>query len=444
MASDWFPHQVRFSTATLELPALRRHAPSQCASLATLVFTSSLSLGHVREAFEIISKLDAHAATERADHRFDAASTFVERKKACLRSLVSTLHSRGALHLLASLIPAAAAAAAPNADEMADVPAAPTPTPTTAPLAEELHAALLEHARGAAVLPDVLAGRPTVFAVAYALRVRSGQYVAAGRAQFELATRLEAEWRSRVLEARPCAEVLPLLEALVDAYGASIASLELTEVPTQRWVLERVPNRAARLRAALDAYQHQLEHRLDDRPGSAMRPSGTHPDPKMRSGRKWAPSKTVAYDAGFDEHSATGFAADADTIFMQLPAGGEEESVESVRARLEHEYAELRKAETLEPDRYSKWRPRQLYTLRQRRLLASGRACLLRKLAQAAPSSQAAARRWEASASFSLPEPLSNAGMTIEEQTRGSTVDEAAAVLRELLTSAHFEQASTL
>ena len=91
--------------------------------------------------------------------------------------------------------------------------------------------------------------------MAYALRVRSKEYRQAAACQFELATRLDREWQLRTPGS--CAEVLPILTAQAGALGATIAALELVNVPAQRFVLERVPNRAARLAAALQSY-HQV------------------------------------------------------------------------------------------------------------------------------------------------------------------------------------------
>jgi lactate dehydrogenase-like 2-hydroxyacid dehydrogenase len=89
-----------------------------------------------------------------------------------------------------------------------------------------VHELLLEHARGTAVLPTTLpleaactaAAKaaealitgtpaapgtttmvpPSAYEVAYALRIRGKQYQRAAGCQFELAVRLEAEWRERI------------------------------------------------------------------------------------------------------------------------------------------------------------------------------------------------------------------------------------------------------
>jgi hypothetical protein len=140
---------VRFSQATLvELverkATVRWHAPAQCASLATLVFSSHLALGQIKRAFEIIETLER---LERLEEREGPRGAFRERKQACLRSLISTLHSppslgahkpRGALHLLASLTSHRAASL--DADPMLD---GNTAHGTALSLEEEVHELLI-------------------------------------------------------------------------------------------------------------------------------------------------------------------------------------------------------------------------------------------------------------------------------------------------------------
>ena len=140
---------VRFSQATLvELverkATVRWHAPAQCASLATLVFSSHLALGQIKRAFEIIETLER---LEKLEEREGPRGAFRERKQACLRSLISTLHSppslgahkpRGALHLLASLTSHRAASL--DADPMLD---GNTAHGTALSLEEEVHELLI-------------------------------------------------------------------------------------------------------------------------------------------------------------------------------------------------------------------------------------------------------------------------------------------------------------
>ncbi|KOO21688.1 hypothetical protein Ctob_001286 [Chrysochromulina tobinii] len=433
---------VRFSQATLvELverkATVRWHAPAQCASLATLVFTSHLALGQIKRAFEIIETLER---LEKLEEREGPRGAFRERKQACLRSLISTLHSppslgahkpRGALHLLASLTSHRAASL--DADPMLD---GNTAHGTALSLEEEVHELLLEHARGTAVLPTTLpleaactaAAKaaealitgtpaapgtttmvpPSAYEVAYALRIRGKQYQRAAGCQFELAGRLEAEWRERIEggiqpagesevdgRRRVHAETLLVLEALVDALGAAIGALELVESPTRRFVCERIPNRAARLDAALKLVAALNEHRqgepvdLDER-GELVRQDERG---AATASRGVPPCSEVLYDAGMGATSSDIWSA--------------QESVHDMCKRLEREVSS--------PETCGEWAPRQLHTLRQRRALARGRACLL---AATSPEMHDAALE-------ALPHPLNARGDT--------TTAEAAAVLERLL-----------
>ena len=292
-----------------------------------------------------------------------------------------------------------------------------------------MHELLLEHARGTAVLPTTLpleaactaAAKaaealvtgtpaapgtttmvpPSAYEVAYALRIRGKQYQRAAGCQFELAERLEAEWRGRIEgRIRPAgeseadgrrrvhAETLLVLEALVDALGAAIGALELVESPTGRFVCERIPNRAARLLFALDEHRQGEPVRLDER-GAATASRGV------------PPCSEVLYDAGID-HKTSFWSVDDRQRRVQ-------ESVHDICERLALEATGSR------PETCSERAPRQLHTLRQRRALARGRACLL-----------AASPEMAALEALPIPCPL-------PLNARGDTTAEAAAVLDRLL-----------
>ena len=292
-----------------------------------------------------------------------------------------------------------------------------------------MHELLLEHARGTAVLPTTLpleaactaAAKaaealvtgtpaapgtttmvpPSAYEVAYALRIRGKQYQRAAGCQFELAERLEAEWRGRIEgRIRPAgeseadgrrrvpAETLLVLEALVDALGAAIGALELVESPTGRFVCERIPNRAARLLFALDEHRQGEPVRLDER-GAATASRGV------------PPCSEVLYDAGID-HETSFWSVDDRQRRVQ-------ESVHDICERLALEATGSR------PETCSERAPRQLHTLRQRRALARGRACLL-----------AASPEMAALEALPIPCPL-------PLNARGDTTAEAAAVLDRLL-----------
>lgn len=291
-----------------------------------------------------------------------------------------------------------------------------------------MHELLLEHARGTAVLPTTLpleaactaAAKaaealitgmpaapgtttmvpPSAYEVAYALRIRGKQYQRAAGCQFELAARLETEWRERIeggiqpageSEAdgrrRVRAETLLVLEALVDALGAAIGALELVESPTRRFVCERIPNRAARLDAALNEHRQGEPVHLDER-GEPVRQDERG---AVTTSRGVPPCSEVLYDAGMGATSSEIWSA--------------QESVHDMCKRLEREVSR--------PETCGEWAPRQLHTLRQRRALARGRACLL------------AATSPEMAALEALPHPLNARGDT--------TTAEAAAVLERLL-----------
>ena len=140
---------LELTSSSVDMPALRACAPSQCASLIALVFSTCVGLGRIQQAYDAVVKLEAHAAAER-----EAASNmpsavvdrFAERRSDCLRSLVSTLHSRGALHVLAGLL---------------DAPASPSPSAALGlarkAVEVELHKALVEHARSTSVVPAAAA-----------------------------------------------------------------------------------------------------------------------------------------------------------------------------------------------------------------------------------------------------------------------------------------------
>ena len=174
-------------------------------------------------------------------------------------------------------------------------------------------------------------------------------------------------------------ETLLVLQALVDALGAAIGALELVESPTRRFVCERIPNRAARLNAALNEHRQGEPVDLDER-GAATASRGV------------PPCLEVLYDAGMGATS--------------LDIRSEQESVHDMCERLKREVS----TETC-----GEWAPRQLHTLRQRRALARGRACLL---AATSPEMHDAALE-------ALPHPLNARGDT--------TTAEAAAVLERLL-----------
>ena len=297
---------------------------------------------------------------------------------------------------------------------------------------------LLEHARGTAVLPTTLpleaactaAAKaaealvtgtpaapgtttmvpPSAYEVAYALRIRGKQYQRAAGCQFELAERLEAEWRGRIEgRIRPAgeseadgrrrvhAETLLVLEALVDALGAAIGALELVESPTGRFVCERIPNRAARLLFALDEHRQGEPVRLDER-GEPVRLDERG---AATASRGVPPCSEVLYDAGID-HKTSFWSVDDRQRRVQ-------ESVHDICERLALEATGSR------PETCSERAPRQLHTLRQRRALARGRACLL-----------AASPEMAALEALPIPCPL-------PLNARGDTTAEAAAVLDRLL-----------
>lgn len=299
-----------------------------------------------------------------------------------------------------------------------------------------MHELLLEHARGTAVLPTTLpleaactaAAKaaealitgtpaapgtttmvpPSAYEVAYALRIRGKQYQRAAGCQFELAGRLEAEWRERIEggiqpagesevdgRRRVHAETLLVLEALVDALGAAIGALELVESPTRRFVCERIPNRAARLDAALKLVAALNEHRQGEPVDLDERGEPVRHDERgaATASRGVPPCSEVLYDAGMGATSSDIWSA--------------QESVHDMCKRLEREVSG--------PETCGEWAPRQLHTLRQRRALARGRACLL---AATSPEMHDAALE-------ALPHPLNARGDT--------TTAEAAAVLERLL-----------
>ena len=301
-----------------------------------------------------------------------------------------------------------------------------------------MHELLLEHARGTAVLPTTLpleaactaAAKaaealvtgtpaapgtttmvpPSAYEVAYALRIRGKQYQRAAGCQFELAERLEAEWRGRIEgRIRPAgeseadgrrrvhAETLLVLEALVDALGAAIGALELVESPTGRFVCERIPNRAARLLFALDEHRQGEPVRLDER-GEPVRLDERG---AATASRGVPPCSEVLYDAGID-HKTSFWSVDDRQRRVQ-------ESVHDICERLALEATGSR------PETCSERAPRQLHTLRQRRALARGRACLL-----------AASPEMAALEALPIPCPL-------PLNARGDTTAEAAAVLDRLL-----------
>ena len=301
-----------------------------------------------------------------------------------------------------------------------------------------MHELLLEHARGTAVLPTTLpleaactaAAKaaealvtgtpaapgtttmvpPSAYEVAYALRIRGKQYQRAAGCQFELAERLEAEWRGRIEgRIRPAgeseadgrrrvhAETLLVLEALVDALSAAIGALELVESPTGRFVCERIPNRAARLLFALDEHRQGEPVRLDER-GEPVRLDERG---AATASRGVPPCSEVLYDAGID-HKTSFWSVDDRQRRVQ-------ESVHDICERLALEATGSR------PETCSERAPRQLHTLRQRRALARGRACLL-----------AASPEMAALEALPIPCPL-------PLNARGDTTAEAAAVLDRLL-----------
>ena len=221
-----------FAEAALRLPVLKKRDPEQCAALYSLVFDTALKLGRTRQAHSALLGLHAHAivGAEGDGLTLEKELPFAERRKDCLRALVSVLHERSCLHQLALL-------------------------PFVGELHAELQEALKWHVRSADVSSSLSA--PNAYEVAFALRVRDKDYLGAANTMFQLAIELEHERFRKSGSQQGVSSQQPederrLLSRLANAYGACLASLEMLP-PAGRFLVEAGPSRADQLRAALDA-----------------------------------------------------------------------------------------------------------------------------------------------------------------------------------------------
>ena len=215
---------LRFASRALELDALRTLSPPQTAALLQETFTLSLQLGRTRQAHRTLLVLHARGADERKEqyaaarrdeaagaeaHRARAA-LYDERRADCMRTLVSQLAARRALQQLGGLA-------------------------FDRELNEELHEALLLHARTSAVAPPwgapaATARDVTAYEVAYALRVREGDYAGGATAMYELAARL-AQAVATQTTPLPSAALRRVLTQQAGALAACLAALEQLPAP---------------------------------------------------------------------------------------------------------------------------------------------------------------------------------------------------------------------
>ena len=250
---------LRFCAAALEPAALGGGAPRLCASLLQEAFTLALQLGRTQEAHATLSKLHERGASERAlqlaaaqaddalarERHGARAKPYEDGRDDCTRALVSQLATRGALPRLGGL-------------------------EFTGELGTLLHTALLVHARTSAVAPpwpDAAAPAPAAagaaaevgaYEVAYALRVRAGDYTGGAVALYELAMRLQQAVGAEQAP-RPATALRRVLLRQAAALAGCLAALE--QLPAnERFLFDAArvrsgPSEAVSLQAALEAFE---------------------------------------------------------------------------------------------------------------------------------------------------------------------------------------------
>ena len=353
---------LRFCAAALEPAALGGGAPRLCASLLQEAFTLALQLGRTQEAHATLSKLHERGASERAlqlaaaeaddapaQQRHGArAKPYEDGRDDCTRALVSQLATRGALPRLGGL-------------------------EFTGELGKLLHTALLVHARTSAVAPPwpdaaaAAAGAAAevgAYEVAYALRVRAGDYTGGAVALYELAMRLQQAVGAEQAP-RPAAALRRVLLRQAAALAGCLAALE--QLPAN----ERFLFDAARVRSG--------------------------------------PSEAVSLQAALEAFELARYAADSRGLPLALPPsaelvfaevrpasgggggelGGQRMNVETAAAEARAKLQRLRQAEAAgEAEETRMPLPVQVRELRQQRALALARAALL----ACGPSSEVGAR----------------------------------------------------